>query len=127
MNEGVPTVKAGTYRNPETGSPRRDRLTGRWLLLSAGTAEGGKGRRPCMDKENQPPASGPFQDDRRRGIGLPYGSGGFRVRFFERFTAFDLDQVFPEDAPQFHGGGRVILHAVPGRNDFFTGAPVQVG
>ena len=80
-----------------------------------------------MDKENQPPASGPFQDDRRRGIGLPYGSGGFRVRCFERFTAFDLDQVFPEDAPQFHGGGRVILHAVPGRNDFFTGAPVQVG
>lgn len=71
-----------------------------------------------MDKEKQSPASGPFQDDRRRGIGLPYGSGGFRVRFFERFTAFDLDQVFPEDAPQFQGGGRVILHAVPGRNDF---------
>ena len=80
-----------------------------------------------MDKEKQSPASGPFQDDRRRGIGLPYGSGGFRGRFFERFTAFDLDQVFPEDAPQFQGGGRVILHAVPGRNDFFTGAPVQVG
>lgn len=42
MNEGAPTVKAGTYRNPETGSPRRGRLTGRWLPLSAGTTEGGR-------------------------------------------------------------------------------------
>ena len=42
MNEGALTVKAGTYRNPETGSPRRGRLTGRWLPLSAGTTEGGR-------------------------------------------------------------------------------------
>lgn len=42
MNEVAPAVKAGTYRNPETGAPRRGRLTGRWLPLSAGTAEGGR-------------------------------------------------------------------------------------
>ena len=73
------------------------------------------------------PALRPFKDDGRGGVGLPHRGGGPCVRFLQRLAPLDLHQVFPEDAPQFHGGGRVILHAVPGRDDFFTGAPVQMG
>lgn len=68
-----------------------------------------------------------FQDDGPGWVGLPDGNGGVGFRFFQHFFPFDVDQVLPQDSPQFHRGGGIVLNAVSGWDDFFADAPIQVG
>lgn len=127
MNEGASTVKAGTYRNPETGSSRRGRLTGRWLPLSAGTTEGGREGGLAWTRRISPLHQGLFRMIGGEGLACHTGVAAFASASSSVLRPLTLTMCSRRMAPQFHGGGRVILHAVPGRNDFFTGAPVQVG